>query len=147
MDRLLLNPRVVMADVNGNSKITNAELEVKKLQELVRKLEKQNEQLRTRANAANNCSSGGRLLAAPPAACPAFSLGPDSYSTGNYGLSPFYYASFGLSDEQHSTYLQCRPVSGAEEEKHEQDSVLDDVEVLHLPSLLPVDAESDYTWY
>ncbi|XP_043103998.1 SLAIN motif-containing protein 1a isoform X2 [Puntigrus tetrazona] len=126
MDGLLFNPQM-MADVNGNSKIMNAELEVKKLQELVRKLERQNEQLRTRANAANNCTSSARL-------------GPD---TGNYRLSPSCAPSFGLSDE-HYPYFHPQSATGAEEE--EDATALDEVEVLDLLVVLPVDGESDYSW-
>ncbi|XP_026128307.1 SLAIN motif-containing protein 1a isoform X6 [Carassius auratus] len=115
-----------MADVNGNSKIMNAELEVKKLQELVRKLERQNEQLRTRANAANNCTSGGRL-------------GPD---TGSYCLSSSCSPSFG-SPEEHYPYFHPQSVTGADEEDA---TVLDEVEILDLRVVLPIDGESDYIW-
>ncbi|XP_059355604.1 SLAIN motif-containing protein 1a isoform X6 [Carassius carassius] len=115
-----------MADVNGNSKIMNAELEVKKLQELVRKLERQNEQLRTRANAVNNCTSGGRL-------------GPD---TGSYCLSSSYSPSFGPSEE-HYPYFHPQSVTGADEEDA---TVLDEVEILDLRVVLPIDGESDYIW-
>ncbi|XP_059355601.1 SLAIN motif-containing protein 1a isoform X3 [Carassius carassius] len=125
MDGLLFNPQT-MADVNGNSKIMNAELEVKKLQELVRKLERQNEQLRTRANAVNNCTSGGRL-------------GPD---TGSYCLSSSYSPSFGPSEE-HYPYFHPQSVTGADEEDA---TVLDEVEILDLRVVLPIDGESDYIW-
>lgn len=139
MDGLFFNPQM-MADVNGNSKMMNAELEVKKLQELVRKLERQNEQLRTRANAANNCTSSARGLPAPASACPAAPASPDS---GNHCASPSYSPSFGLSDE-HYPYFHPQSVTGADEDDA---TVLDEVEILDLHIVLPIDGESDYSWY
>ncbi|PNJ73309.1 SLAIN1 isoform 2 [Pongo abelii] len=91
----------------GSGPVVNAELEVKKLQELVRKLEKQNEQLRSRAASA---AAAPHLLllppppppAAPPPAGACSPLGPRSppaataTAAASGGLGPAFPGTFCL---------------------------------------------------
>ncbi|XP_052005049.1 SLAIN motif-containing protein 1a isoform X2 [Xyrauchen texanus] len=150
MDGLLFNPQM-MTDVNGNSKIMNAELEVKMLQELVRKLERQNEQLRTRANVANNCTSSARLLSSPSSACLGGLAGPDAglFYTGNYCISPrvstlSYSPSFGLStSDEHYPYFHPQSANDADVD---DGTVLDELDILDLDVVLPIVGETDYCW-
>ncbi|XP_040004445.1 SLAIN motif-containing protein 1a [Xiphias gladius] len=145
MEAEVLNPQM-MADVNGNNKITNAELEVLKLQELVRKLEKQNEQLRTRANAVNNCSIGPHLPTSlsclhGAAACPS-----DNFSS-KYGISsPTQSRPCApgprSSAEEPFAYFQPSSVSpdaaGEDGGAAGATTVLDEVDILDLNAVLPV---------
>jgi len=132
MEAEVLNPRM-MADVNGNNKTTNAELEVLKLQELVRKLERQNEQLRTRANAVNNRSGGGPALLQLPLP------GPRDYVPGRNGLSSPPGARG--SEEEPFAYFQPSSVPPAGEDSA---TALDELDVLDLDAALP--AGEPHSW-
>uniref|UniRef100_A0A3Q3XI63 Uncharacterized protein n=1 Tax=Mola mola TaxID=94237 RepID=A0A3Q3XI63_MOLML len=121
----------MMADVGGNGKVTNAELEVLKLQELVRKLEKQNEQLRSRANAVNNRAGGPHLQT--PARSDTFSCKYGTASpTRSHPCTP--------EPEEPFAYFQpssAFPDAPDEEEEEEESAagaatVLDEVDVLDL---------------
>lgn len=142
MEAAVLNP-AMLTEVDCNSNTLNAELEVKKLQELVRKLERQNEQLRTRAS---GCSGGPHAL--PPS--PAYVLGgaggyclPSSLPTL---LCQSSLGSFAPPDEPLDYFLPNAGGDGAAEaEDGSEPSVLDELELLDLNSLSCSD-ESDETW-
>ncbi|XP_070969271.1 SLAIN motif-containing protein 1-like isoform X1 [Oncorhynchus clarkii lewisi] len=139
MDAAVMNSQI-MTDVNGNSNAANAELEVKKLQELVRKLERQNEQLRTRAN---GCTGSPHILPPSPA-----------YMAGSYCIpSPLptllcqsSLESFFPLDEPFE-YLHSHYVDTAldTEADYMERTVLDEVDILDLDAVFSIE-DSEATW-
>ncbi|XP_068602518.1 SLAIN motif-containing protein 1a [Brachionichthys hirsutus] len=139
MEAEVLNPQMV-PDVNGNGQFSSAELEVLKLQELVRKLEQQNEQLRTRANAVNNCPVGPLLR--PPSCL----HGGASSPTQTHPCAP------GRRVRTEEPFAYFQP-SAAPPEAAGEDSVsagltnvLDDVDVVDLSVALPVEEPDSWLY-
>nr|XP_033959204.1 SLAIN motif-containing protein 1-like isoform X1 [Pseudochaenichthys georgianus] len=134
MEAAVLNSAII-PEVDCNSNTVDAELEVKKLQQLVRTLEWQNELLRTRA------SSCSRSHVLPPSPWKMLA------GTGGFCLpSPvptlLCESSLGSSLEEPFDYFYSG--DGAAEDGSEP-SVLDELELLDFDSLCCSD-ESDETW-
>ncbi|XP_021464274.2 SLAIN motif-containing protein 1 isoform X2 [Oncorhynchus mykiss] len=137
MDAAVMNSQIM---TDGNSNAANAELEVKKLQELVRKLERQNEQLRTRAN---GCTGNPHILPPSPA-----------YMAGSYCIpSPLptllcqsSLESFFPLDEPFE-YLHSHYVDTAldTEADYMERTVLDEVDILDLDAVFSHE-DSEATW-
>ncbi|XP_066497130.1 SLAIN motif-containing protein 1a isoform X2 [Hoplias malabaricus] len=148
MDATVLKLQM-MADINGNSEVTDAELEVKKLQELVRRLERQNEQLRTRASSVSvisGCPSAG--LRCSSNGCSGHPSHGQVY-TRNYCGSPPSASinSFGqYTTTTEELYPYFHPHREREAENNGEEAALDEAEILDISVLLPIDGGAEDSW-
>lgn len=142
MDAAVLTLQM-MTDVDCNSNAVNAELEVVKLQQLVRKLEKQNEQLRASASAVNDCSTSPHIQTTSPACILDSSPVPGGYRLPLTAL--LCQSSFCPADDSFQYFL---PHSAADSTVEAQGSegeptVLDEVALLDLDSMFSLDKSED----
>uniref|UniRef100_A0A671LLI7 SLAIN motif-containing protein 2-like n=1 Tax=Sinocyclocheilus anshuiensis TaxID=1608454 RepID=A0A671LLI7_9TELE len=124
-----------MEDINSN---INADLEVRKLQDLVKKLEQQNEQLRSRSSllSSSSASSGGLSGNTRPV-----SAGYDCPRAAAAGLAGFTGVGFGGSRGLASYYDSLDFIEDGET------SVLDEVDILDLEDMDCLNEEEDSWLY
>ncbi|XP_047188907.1 SLAIN motif-containing protein 1-like isoform X2 [Scophthalmus maximus] len=127
MEAAVLNPATA---TDGDRGSLTAELEVKKLQELVRKLERQNEQLRTRA-------SGGPYALPPSPAC--------AGGLRLHSPPPLCLSSLGTLTPPEEPYDYFHPREAEDASEPSEPSLLDELELLDLDSLGCSDG-ADETW-